>query len=104
MCLGCTQRARVKEASTSVPRIVAEFKYFNVQRRPREKGRKTHAYWLISRSNSNRLGIIKWYASWRQFCFHPEMDTVWSDDCLACVREFLNDLKVDRAGYEEAPE
>lgn len=87
-----------------VPRIIAEFEYFNVKRLPRVKGRKTHVFQLINRKSGFVLGEIKWHGKWRNYCFFPSGNSIWSKGCLECVQEFLRDLREDREGQEEAPD
>jgi hypothetical protein len=41
-----------------------------------------------------RLGEIKWYPSWRHYCFFPESDCVFSDRCLFSIYVFV--LKLNR--------
>lgn len=38
------------------------------------------------------LGGLVWYPLWRQWVFIPEFGTIWSEDCLAAVREQLLSL------------
>jgi len=38
------------------------------------------------------LGHIEWYAPWRRYVVAFQEDTVWSQDCLADVAEFLRSL------------
>jgi hypothetical protein len=40
-----------------------------------------------------RLGIIKWFGRWRQYCFFPEPQTVFSEGCLQEISEYLRGLK-----------
>ena len=58
---------------------------------------KTNIYGVFSKSSGDRLGIIKWYASWRQYCFFPELDTVWSKGCLNevnyLIEKFMNEWR-----------
>ncbi len=37
------------------------------------------------------LGEVKWYGSWRQYCFFPESDTVWNATCLKDIQAFLDE-------------
>ena len=36
------------------------------------------------------LGFIKWYGSFRQYCFYPENDTMFSKGCLELINCFLD--------------
>ena len=55
---------------------------------------KTNIYEVISKCSDCLLGIIKWYPSWRHYCFFPtiEIETVYSDRCLISIGEFITDL------------
>ena len=57
-----------------------------------EKKPKTSVYAVINVKSGNILGIIKWYYSWRQYCFFPEFNTVFNKDCLSDIEEFVRDL------------
>lgn len=39
-----------------------------------------------------RLGIIKWYAPWRQYCFFPDSGCVFSKGCLNDIENFIQEL------------
>ena len=55
---------------------------------------KTKVYSVISKCSDDELGIIKWYPSWRHYCFFPTIDieTVHSDRCLLAISEFITRL------------
>jgi len=57
-----------------------------------EQKPRTDVYALYSKHGMNRLGTVKWYAPWRQYCFFPEELTVWSKSCLDEVNRFVQDL------------
>lgn len=61
-----------------------------------ETKRKTDKYSVFAKSDGEALGIIKWYAPWRQYCFFPENNTVWSKGCLSEVQDFLAKLMLER--------
>ncbi len=62
-----------------------------------EQKEKTAIYEVQSLSCGTKLGIIKWYAPWRQYCFFPKSDTLWSIGCLNEVISFIQELKNKRA-------
>jgi hypothetical protein len=53
---------------------------------------KTEIYNVISKNHEYSLGIIKWYSSWRQYCFYPEKETIFNKDCLNVIEEFIIEL------------
>jgi len=42
------------------------------------------------------LGEIKWFAQWRQYCFFPEDDCVFSKGCMEDINSFMDLLKKER--------
>lgn len=58
---------------------------------------KTKVFQVISKFSYVRLGTIKWYPSWRNYCFFPTMEeeTVYSDRCLSSISEFISSLNTE---------
>lgn len=57
------------------------------------QNRKTKIIHLISNGDVEvLLGVIKWLGSWRQYCFFPETNTLYSNECLKDIKEFLEKL------------
>lgn len=55
--------------------------------------RKTPIYIVRKDSSSSmaeRLGLIKWYGAFRQFCFYPDNKTIWSKSCNELINNFLD--------------
>lgn len=69
-------------------------KYLEFKQVPYEG--KTKRFEIISKSQSVDLGIIKWNSNWRQYCFYPSDQTLWSRDCLKDIQDFLNNLMEER--------
>lgn len=59
-----------------------------------ERKQKTLVYSVISKCSNDRLGLIKWYPSWRHYCFFPTKDfeSVYSDRCLFSLSGFVSYL------------
>lgn len=74
---------------------VAKYEHFDVYLEPKVAGRKTPSYRLINRTAQTSLGVVEWYGPWRQFCFFPSCDSVWSGSCLEAVRDFILKAKRD---------
>ncbi len=51
---------------------------------------------VLNRGDGTLLGDIRWYSQWRQCCFFPEPDTVFSGDCLVIILGFLANLKKEK--------
>jgi len=67
-----------------------EGKYFKIVKL--EDKPRTKVYGIYSKHYGDLLGTIKWYAPWRQYCFFPEHDTIWSNSCLREVIDFVGEL------------
>lgn len=61
-------------------------KYFQTER---------HLFIIYYGYDNNCLGQIRWFSSWRKFCFYPNMDTIWDNKCLCEVVEFLDTINKD---------
>lgn len=57
---------------------------------------KTKVYQVISTEGDIPLGIIKWYPSWRQYCFFPYSTSLYSWDCLQEITDKIKELKEER--------
>lgn len=55
---------------------------------------RTEIWHVLSKRHGNRLGVIQWYAPWRQYCFYPEADCVFNNRCLQKITEFLEHLMI----------
>lgn len=60
-----------------------------------EKKPKTSVYAVYTK-NDDQIGTIKWYSPWRQYCFFPDENTVWSKGCLQDINNFIYDLMSQR--------
>lgn len=76
--------------------IVATFRYFDIQEQPKPPKRKTAIYAVVNRTSGDWIGEIKWYGAWRQYCFFPYGNTVWSAGCLKDVEGFIEGLRLGR--------
>ena len=57
---------------------------------------KTKVFAVINIQHEHLLGEIKWYPSFRKYCFFPEANTVWESICLEDIKEFIDNLMLDR--------
>lgn len=63
---------------------------------------KTKVYVVISKMHDYQLGIIKWFTNWRCYAFYPGNGTIWEDDCLSAITQFLKNLQSWHLnGYKE---
>ncbi len=71
-----------------------EYKFFRVTECPHVWRRGLPEYSVINNKSSKQIGVIYWYHPWRQFVFYPEIDTVWSDDCLTNIKDAIKKISV----------
>jgi len=58
--------------------------------------------WQVETKDGNGiLGIVKWYPSWRRYCFFPERDTVFEQDCLRDIAQFCETKTKERKAIRE---
>lgn len=74
--------------------IIKETQYLVFEEQPTKN--KTKVIHVINRTHKDVIGVIKWYGSWRQYCFFPAYDTVWNTGCLNDVLDVINTLMKDR--------
>jgi hypothetical protein len=62
---------------------------------------KTLEWFVRSKSHQDKLGEIRWYGPWRQYCFFPESEMVFSSGCLNELAEFMRENKDKRVTINE---
>lgn len=67
------------------------YKYIHFERIPSMT--KTSKWICLNNKSMVPLGIVKWLPAWRQYCFFPEADLVFSVGCLKDICEFIGELK-----------
>ncbi len=55
--------------------------------------RKTSIWGCYNNTSLTLLGGIQWYSSWRQYCFFPSNETVFSGGCLEDITTFMKELR-----------
>jgi hypothetical protein len=50
---------------------------------------KTSVWKVVNVSKRTWLGEIRWYGPWRQYCFFPDMETLFSRGCMAQINQFI---------------
>jgi len=63
-----------------------------------ERKSKTGVWEAINKHGGYKLGLLKWYGHWRQYCFFPELDdeTVFSASCLRDIVTFIDKITLER--------
>ncbi|MFW9872927.1 MAG: hypothetical protein ACFFG0_07485 [Candidatus Thorarchaeota archaeon] len=51
---------------------------------------KTKVWGIYNKNNGIKIGEIRWYGSWRQYCFFPEEGTLFDKTCLTDIINFIN--------------
>jgi hypothetical protein len=59
---------------------------------------KTAVYGVFSKHHGDRLGIIKWFGPWRQYCFFSMDVSVFSSGCFQDLEKFLVALNKAKKG------
>lgn len=76
--------------------IKTEYEYINFVRLD-SKPLKTLVFSCRSkRAYGHELGIVKWYAPWRQYCYFPTNDTIYNGSCLEDIKYFMKQLMETR--------
>lgn len=66
---------------------------------------KTERYTCQNRRSAGELGEVKYYGAWRQYCYFPTAQAVYSKGCLDDISHFvarLNAIQRGQAGLFEA--
>ena len=54
-----------------------------------EEKPKTKVWQCCNKKSGGELGIVKWYPAWRQYCYFPTVQAVYSDGCLQDIADFI---------------
>jgi hypothetical protein len=57
---------------------------------------KTSVYGVFSKHHGDKLGVIKWFGPWRQYCFFSMDVAVFSSGCHQDLARFLDSLNKAR--------
>ena len=53
---------------------------------------KTSVWGCYNNVSLTPLGIVKWHPLWRQYCYFPTPNTVYSTGCIEDINEFIRQL------------
>lgn len=63
---------------------------------PSNTKRKT-SHWICRANRSGiKLGEVRWYPAWRQYCFFVAPNSVFSLGCLTDIQKFIAELTEER--------
>lgn len=69
-----------------------DYKYIKFHKASKQNP-KTWIYLVRSKDTQGiKLGVVKWFAQWRQYGFYPEAGTVFEKTCLNDIKNFCIDL------------
>lgn len=58
---------------------------------------KTRRFTCHNIHENGSLGEVKWYGAWRQYCYFPTAQAVYSEGCLKDIADFMAQLKTEPA-------
>lgn len=53
-----------------------------------EPAPKTNRWEVRTKDNGYRLGVIQWFGRWRRYCFFPDSETFYEEQCLRDIAVF----------------
>lgn len=57
--------------------------------------------WQIESKRSALLGDVRWYGPWRKYAFFPEANTIFEQDCLRDIADFIErETKAHREEFD----
>ena len=54
-----------------------------------ERKPKTGVWSCRNIRSGEELGIVKWYGPWRQYCYFPTIQAIYSKGCLSDINDFI---------------
>jgi hypothetical protein len=57
---------------------------------------KTSVWSCRNTHHGEELGIIKWWGAWRQYCYFPTVEAIYSAGCLQDIQEFIKLLRENK--------
>jgi len=71
------------------------YKYLHFEEVETLPEKKTKRFLCLS-STGSVLGNVKWFGRWRQYCFYPAPETIFSTGCLDDIKDFILKLQEER--------
>lgn len=50
---------------------------------------KTCVWDVLMHPAGHKLGVVKWFAHWRKYAFFPENGSLFEQDCMTAIGQFL---------------
>lgn len=54
---------------------------------------KTAIWACRNNEGGAELGMVEWYPAWKQYCYFPTVQAVYSAGCLKDIQDFIGSLK-----------
>ena len=71
------------------------FKYISFKKI--EDKAKTSVWSCRNNKSGSELGVVKWYGPWRQYCYFPTVQAVYSAGCLEDIKVFIKQVGANNA-------
>jgi hypothetical protein len=62
---------------------------------------QTSQFNVFTKDRTSFLGTVKWFGRWRCYSFFPSADTVFEQQCLNDIADFLETLKIERKNAKD---
>jgi hypothetical protein len=62
--------------------------WLHFEEMPKSAERKTLIFAAVTKEGQV-IGQIRWFAAWRKYCFYPFAETVWEENCLRQIADFI---------------
>lgn len=67
-----------------------QYKWIAFIEAPQKADSKTRIWWVNERRDGGgALGSVRWFGRWRRYAFFPEANTVFEQDCLWDIADFV---------------
>lgn len=73
--------------------VVHVGKWLEIRSNGQSTSGKTFVFGVYTKPAGEFLGVIRWYGAWRKYAFFPETQTLYEQDCLRDIAQFLEDAK-----------
>lgn len=70
------------------------YKYIHFVKR--EDKKRTSVWECRSNRTRKGIGIIRWCASWRQYCYYPFKETILNGGCMKDIIRFMERAEEER--------
>ncbi len=71
-------------------------KWIRFESTPNKPGAKTGLWIVRSLSDGTPIGLVRWIPGWRTYGYFPYEGTMYEDDCLRDIAQFIVDRMQER--------